>query len=79
MELNLDRDLQELRIFPAIDIIKSGTRRDDLLLSKQAREAVMKISRMNKNIRIDQGMMQLIKIMNNSKNNEEFIKIIKNI
>nr|WP_276938569.1 transcription termination factor Rho [Helcococcus sueciensis] len=79
MELNLDRDLQELRIFPAIDIIKSGTRRDDLLLSKQAREAVMKISRMNKNIRIDQGMMQLIKIMNNSKNNEEFIKVIKNI
>lgn len=79
MELNLDRDLQELRIFPAIDIIKSGTRRDDLLLSKEARDAVMKISRMNKNTRVDQGMIQLIKIMTNSENNDNFIEIIKNI
>lgn len=79
MELNLDRDLQELRIFPAIDVMKSGTRRDDLLLSKEARDAVMKISRMNKNIRVDQGMIQLVKIMNNSENNDKFIDIIKNI
>ncbi len=79
MELNLDRDLQELRIFPAIDIIKSGTRRDDLLLSKEFRDAVMKISRMNKNIRVDQGMIQLIKIMSNSDNNDDFLEVIKNI
>ena len=40
MELVLDRKLSEKRIFPAIDILKSGTRRDDLLLSPEEREAV---------------------------------------
>lgn len=79
MELNLDRDLQELRIFPAIDILRSGTRRDDLLLNKETRDAVIKINRMNKDTRQDQAMIQLIKLMGNSEDNDEFIKIIKNI
>ena len=40
MELVLDRKLSEKRMFPAIDILKSGTRREDLLLSKEEQEAV---------------------------------------
>ena len=40
MELVLDRKLSEKRIFPAIDILKSGTRRDDLLLTSEEAEAV---------------------------------------
>lgn len=79
MELQLDRTLSELSIFPAIDIIKSGTRRDDLLLSSDEREAMVKIRRMNKDARVDQAMPQLIKLIKNSNDNEDLIKIIKNI
>ncbi|MFM1583443.1 transcription termination factor Rho, partial [Helcococcus ovis] len=48
MELHLDRSLSEMRIFPAINILKSGTRRDDLLLDEETREAFVKVRRMNK-------------------------------
>lgn len=79
MEIHLDRDLSELRIFPAIDIIKSGTRRDDLLLSEEYREGFVKVRRMFKDSRSDQSMNQLINLFNNSDDNDEFIKTIKNI
>lgn len=79
MELHLDRSLAELRIYPAIDIIKSGTRRDDLLLTDEQREAFVKIRRMNKDQRSDQALPQLIKLFSNSENNDELIKTIKNI
>lgn len=79
MELHLDRDLSELRIFPAIDIIKSGTRRDELLLSDEQREAFINIRRANKEKRSDQSLEQLIKLFENSRDNDELIKIIKNI
>lgn len=79
MELHLDRSLSELRIFPAIDIIKSGTRRDDLLLSEEEREAFIKLRRMNKDQRVDQSLTQLIKLFENSKDNNDLVKTIKNI
>ena len=79
MELHLDRDLSELRILPAIDIIKSGTRRDDLLLPEEYREGFVKVRRMFKDSRPDQSMNQLIKLFNNSDDNDELIKTIKNI
>lgn len=41
MELVLDRKLSEKRVFPALDIVKSGTRREDLLLEREEQEAVM--------------------------------------
>ncbi|MGY3755519.1 transcription termination factor Rho [Helcococcus kunzii] len=79
MELHLDRSLSELRIFPAIDIIKSGTRRDDLLLTDEEREAFIKLRRMNKDQRVYQSLTQLIKLFQNSKDNNDLVKTIKNI
>lgn len=79
MELNLDRTLAELRIFPAIDIVKSGTRRDDLLLTEKERKAFDKIRRINKDSRSDQSLPQLIKLFKNSNDNEDLINTIKNI
>ena len=79
MELHLDRSLSELRIFPAIDIIKSGTRRDDLLLNNEEREAFIKLRRMHKDQRVDQSLSQLIKLFENSKDNVDLVNTIKNI
>lgn len=79
MELHLDRSLAELRVFPSIDIYKSGTRRDDLLLSTEQREAVIKVRKINKDKRVDQSIGDLIKVISNSKDNNEFVDIIKNL
>lgn len=79
MELHLDRSLSEMRIFPAINILKSGTRRDDLLLDEDTREAFVKVRRMNKDSRVEESLPQLIKLFENSKNNEELLKVIKKI
>lgn len=79
MELHLDRSLSEMRIFPAINILKSGTRRDDLLLDEETREAFVKVRRMNKDTKEEDSLPQLIKLFENSKNNEELLKIIKKI
>lgn len=79
MELHLNRNLSELGIYPAIDILKSGTRRDELLLDKELRDLVVKIKRMNKDDREEQLILQLIKLFNNSENNFELSKNIKNI
>lgn len=80
MELHLDRDMAEVRIYPAIDIIKSGTRRDDLLLSNEERIAFDNVRKMVKeNNRYDQSLSQIIKLLKNSNDNEDFIKTIKNI
>ena len=76
MELHLDRDLSELRIFPAIDIFKSGTRRDDLLLTSDQQKAMYKLRNINKSIKSHESMSQLNKLFRNSKNNEELVKTI---
>ena len=76
MELHLDRDLSELRIFPAIDIFKSGTRRDDLLLTSDQQKAMYKLRNINKSIKSHEAMSQLNKLFRNSKNNEELVKTI---
>lgn len=79
MEVHLDRNLSERRIFPAIDINKSGTRREDLLLSNDEYLSVMalrkSISRMN-NMDMAEKVMSLIA---NTKNNNEFIQKIGSI
>lgn len=79
MELHLDRDMAELSIYPAIDVVRSGTRRDELLLSKDEREAFVKVRRMFKESRADQSLNQIIKLFKNSDDNDELIKTIKNI
>ncbi len=79
MEVHLDRNLSERRIFPAIDINKSGTRREDLLLSNDEYLSVMALrksmSRMN-NMDMAEKVMSLIA---NTKNNNEFIQKIGSI
>lgn len=79
MEIKLDRSLSEQRVFPAIDLNKSGTRKDELLLTKEELSAINKIrkqlnSQENKNI-----ADQIIKMIKNTKSNQEFVKSINNL
>ncbi len=79
MELKLDRMLQEKRIFPAIDIVKSGTRREEDLLSSQELQASWIIRReMGRNTNAE-TMARLLQSLRNTKTNEEFVELmIKN-
>lgn len=79
MELKLDRTLQERRIFPAIDILKSGTRREEALLSKEEQEASWILRREFSKLTSSELMQSVLGYMKNSKDNNEFVKgIIKN-
>lgn len=79
MELKLDRMLQEKRIFPAIDIVKSGTRREEDLLSSQELQASWIIRReMGRNTNAE-TMARLLQSLRSTKTNEEFVELmIKN-
>ena len=79
MEVHLDRKLSEKRIFPAIDINKSGTRREDLLLSKDEQEAVFGLRRALSSSPVAEITEQVISQMVSTKNNEEFVEKIKKI
>ena len=74
MEVHLDRKLSEKRIFPAIDINKSGTRREDLLLTKQERETVFALRKAMNSMPVADVTEQVISQMTQTKNNEEFIE-----
>lgn len=73
MEVHLDRKLSEKRIFPAIDINKSGTRREDLLLNKKEQETIYALRKALNNLPVADVTEQIITQMVNSKNNEEFL------
>ena len=73
MEVHLDRKLSEKRIFPAIDINKSGTRREDLLLSKKELETVYAIRKALNNLPVADVTEHIITEMTKSKNNNEFL------
>ena len=76
MEMVLDRKLSERRVFPAIDIMKSGTRRDDLLLSKEELEAVSKIRRsFNDNTRADDAVNWVLDSFSKTRDNNEFVQM----
>lgn len=77
MELVLDRKLSEKRIFPAIDIVKSGTRREDLLLSEEEQEAVDIMRKALNGIRSDEAVERIIDMFSKTRNNKEFCKYIK--
>ena len=77
MELHLDRKLAEKRIFPAVDIYKSGTRREDLLLSDEEKTALWKLRKEMSNSSIQEVTDNLIEALKRTKNNEEFINTIK--
>ena len=74
MEVHLDRKLSEKRIFPAIDINKSGTRREELLLSKEELETVFALRKALSTMPMADVTEQLIDQMIATKNNEEFLK-----
>ncbi len=77
MEMILDRKLSEKRIFPAIDIPKSGTRREDLLLSKDEVEAVTMMRRGLNGMKADEAVDKILDLFARTRNNQEFIQIIR--
>jgi transcription termination factor Rho len=76
MELVLDRKLSERRIFPAVDIQKSGTRREDLLLSKEELEVSYTIHKEISGPKGEENLERVIGYFLKTKNNEEFVKLI---
>ena len=80
MEVHLDRRLQERRIFPAIDIYKSGTRKEDLLLTDEEKEVAYAIRKvMYRDGNIEKITENLINMLSKTKNNKEFMELfIKN-
>ena len=76
MELVLNRKLSEKRVFPAIDILKSGTRRDDLLLSESELEASNIIKRISANARTEDSVENVLNLFAKTSTNEEFCNTI---
>lgn len=77
MELVLDRKLSERRIFPAIDILKSGTRRDDLLLSREESEAMEIIRRATNAMKPEESVEKLMDLFSKTRNNQELVAEIR--
>ncbi|EFL53653.1 MAG: transcription termination factor Rho [Finegoldia magna] len=79
MEIKLDRNLSEQRVFPAIDLNKSGTRKDELLLTKEELSAINKIRRQLNSQENKDIADQIIKMIKNTKTNKEFVKSINDL
>ena len=79
MELVLDRKLSEKRIFPAIDILKSGTRRDDLLLTREEGEAVDIIRKATNTLKPEDAVEKILDLFSKTRNNREFVENAKRI
>ncbi len=77
MELVLDRKLSERRVFPAIDIPKSGTRREDLLLTKEEQEAVDSMRRALNGMRPEEAADNILNMFSRTRNNEELMRLVK--
>ena len=77
MELVLDRKLSEKRLFPAIDIPKSGTRREDLLLSTEELEAINIIRKALNGLKAEEAVDKIIDMFSRTRNNHEFVAMVK--
>ena len=77
MELVLDRKLSERRVFPAIDIPKSGTRREDLLLTKEEQGAVDSMRRALNGMRPEEAADNILNMFSRTRNNEELMQLVK--
>lgn len=77
MELVLDRKLSEKRLFPAVDIVKSGTRREDLLLSQDEQDAVYIMRKAINGMRTDDAVESILNMFVRTKNNREYIQLVK--
>lgn len=79
MEIVLNRSLSEKRVFPAIDLQKSSTRRDDLLLSGEEVEASFLLHRALSGIKADQATERILEMFMRTRNNREFIQMVKKV
>ncbi len=79
MEMVLDRKLSEKRIFPAIDIAKSGTRRDDLLLSKEELDATNTLRRGINGLRPEESVDKILDMFSKTRGNTDFIHMVNKI
>lgn len=79
MEMVLDRKLSEKRVFPAIDIPKSGTRREDLLLSDSEMRAINIMRRALNSMKMDEAVEKILDMFVRTKNNDEFVRMIEKI
>ena len=79
MELVLDRKLSEKRVFPAIDIAKSSTRREDLLLNSEEQEAVDIMRKALNGLKTDEAAERILDLFVKTKNNQELVRtVVKN-
>ena len=79
MEMVLDRKLSEKRVFPAIDIPKSGTRREDLLLTPEEVDAIGTIRKAFNSMKSDEAVDKVIDMFTRTKSNDEFVYTVKKI
>ena len=77
MELILDRKLQEKRVFPAIDIQKSGTRREDLLLSQDELDVVYNMRKALNGLKAEDAVEQILNMFSKTRTNAEFVQMAK--
>lgn len=77
MEMVLDRKLSEKRIFPAIDLAKSGTRREDLLLNGEELEAINIMRKALNGLKPDEATDRILDMFSRTKNNNEFVQMVK--
>lgn len=77
MEMVLDRKLSERRIFPAIDLQKSGTRREDLLLTQDEREAINIMRKALNGMKADEATDRILDMFSRTRNNNEFVNMVK--
>ncbi len=79
MELVLDRKLSERRVFPAIDIPKSGTRREDLLLAQDELEAINIMRKALNGLKPEEAVDKILDMFAKTRNNQEFVNLVKKI
>lgn len=77
MEMVLDRKLSEKRVFPAIDIPKSSTRREDLLLNTDELEAINVIRKAFNGMKADEAVERVVDMFTKTRNNQEFVNMVK--
>ena len=77
MELVLNRKLQEKRVFPAIDIPKSGTRREDLLLTPEELEAMDIVRKGLNGLKADEAVENVLNMFSRTRYNSEFVQTVK--
>jgi len=79
MEMVLDRKLSEKRVFPAIDIPKSGTRREDLLLTPEELDAINSMRKAFNGMKAEDAVDKVIDLFSKTRNNKEFVEMMKKI